>query len=91
MTYSNRITIQKKLIDRSNLKVKETVIISLKGEEILLIPDSKDLRGIKILGVRKIDEKGRILLPPSIVDAKSKWKPYLLDGQIYLTKKLIDD
>ena len=88
MTNSNRVTISKRLINRSNLKGKNTVVISIKGKDILLIPESKDLEGVKIIGIRKIDNKGRILLPSSIMEISSKWIPYLLDGQIYLTKDL---
>ena len=88
MANSNRVTILKELISRSNLKEKDTVAISIKGKDILLIPESEDLKGVKVICIRKIDEKGRILLPSSIMEISSKWIPYLLDGQIYLTKDL---
>ena len=88
MANLNRITIPKELSKRSSLKEKDKVAIAIKGKDILLIPESEDLKGVKVICIRKIDEKGRILLPSSIIEMSSKWTPYLLDGQIYLTKDL---
>ena len=86
---ARRVTIPKVLLDRSNLKGVEKVLIAVKGKEILIIPESGEIeQGVKVLGIRSIDEKGRIVLPKFIAEMSSDWTPYLLDGQIWVTRAI---
>lgn len=86
---ARRVTIPKVLLDRSNLKGVEKVLVAVKGKEILIIPESGEVeQGVKVLGIRSIDKKGRIVLPKFIAEMSSDWTPYLLDGQIWVTRAI---
>ena len=86
---AKRIAVPMDLLNRSDLKGAKKVFIAVKGKEILLIPESGELeQGAKIFGLRSIDNKGRIVLPKLFSEVSSDWTPYLLDGQIWVTRKI---
>ena len=78
-----RLTISLGLVEHSNLKGAKKVFIAIENKELLLIPESEELKqGVKIYWFKTIDEKGRIIFPDSLVKISSDWTPYLVNGEI---------
>ncbi len=86
---ANRLSIPIALLNRSNLKGVKKVFVAVKDKQILFIPESEEIeQGVKVFGLRAIDSKGRIILPKPFLEMSSDWIPYLLDGQIWVTRKI---
>lgn len=60
-----RILIPKELIEKSDLKKVDQIIITLNDKGILLIPYQEDYKDYNVLGIRSLD-KGRFSLPNHI-------------------------
>ena len=60
-----RILIPKELIEKSDLKKVDQIIITLNDKGILLIPYQEDYKDYNVLGIRFLD-KGRFSLPNHI-------------------------
>ena len=83
-----RMTIPKELLDRSNLKGVNKILLILEGKEILLIPYTEEWQGLKVLGSRALDEKGRFFFPTSIHVSPNELIPFILDGEIWITRHI---
>ena len=88
----NRLIIPQELYEFSNLKGVDTVYIGIRGEDILFIPgESKEMpKDVKIYGVRKLDEKKRVILPQPFKKVSNEWEIYLLNGEILATWNIIE-
>lgn len=84
-----RISIPAELRELSNLKEVKKVILTTRGEDILFIPYSEEnLEEVKAYGIRAVDSKGRVMLPPLFVRMSSEWEVYLLNGEILATRHI---
>lgn len=83
-----RMLIPKELLDRSNLKGKNKILITLLDGKILLIPYKEDWDGLQVLGSRALDEKGRFCIPSCLHVSPDDLMPFILDGEIWITRHI---
>lgn len=83
-----RMTIPKELLDRSNLKGANKILLTLVDGKILLVPYKEDWDGLQILGSRALDEKGRFFVPTYLNISPNELMPILLDGEIWITRHI---
>ena len=81
-----RVSILKELIERSDLKGVNKVIISLEGNEILLRPYEDDLEDIDIIAIRSLDDKGLFALPKIIHMDPKEIIIILREGRIWMKR-----
>lgn len=83
-----RMTIPKELLDKSNLKGANKILFILEGKEILLSPYTEDWQGLKVLGSRALDEKGRFFFPTNLHVSPEELMIYNCDGEIWITRHI---
>lgn len=82
------MTIPKELLDKSSLKGVNKILLILEGKEILLIPYTEEWQGLKVLGSRALDEKGRFFFPTNLHISPDELMLYFLDGEIWITRHI---
>ncbi len=80
-----RILIPKELLEKSDLKKAEQIIITLSDNGILLIPYQEDYKEFNVLGIRSLD-KGRFLLPNHIRIPVKELVAVLYRGEIWIKR-----
>ena len=80
-----RILIPKELLEKSDLKKVEQIIITLNDNGILLIPYQDDYKKFKVLGIRSLD-KGRFSLPNNIRIPVKELIAVLYMGKIWIKR-----
>lgn len=83
-----RMTIPKELLDRSNLKGANKILLTLVDGKILLVPYKEDWDDLQVLGSRALDEKGRFFVPTYLNISPNELMPFLLDGEIWITRHI---
>lgn len=83
-----RMTIPKELLDKSNLKGVNKILLILEGKKILLVPYREDWDDLQVLGSRALDEKGRFFVPTYLNISPNELMPFLLDGEIWITRHI---
>lgn len=80
-----RILIPKELLEKSDLKKAEQIIITLSDNGILLILYQEDYKEFNVLGIRSLD-KGRFLLPNHIRIPVKELVAVLYRGKIWIKR-----
>ena len=84
-----RMTIPKEIFDKSNLKGVNKILFTLVGEKILLVPYTDDWKGLKVLGCRALDEKGRFYIPSNLHASPEELMIYNFEGEeIWITRHI---
>lgn len=80
-----RILIPKELLEKSDLKKVEQIIVTLNDNGILLVPYQDDYKEFNVLGIRSLD-KGRFSLPNNIRIPVKELVPVLYRGKIWIKR-----
>ena len=84
-----RMTIPKEILEKSNLKDTKKILVTLVGEDILLIPYTEDWKGLKVVGSRALDEKGRFRIPNSLHVSPEELMVYNFnEKEIWITRHI---
>lgn len=83
-----RMTIPKELLDRSNLKEANKILLTLVDGKILLVPYKEEWDGLQVLGSRALDEKGRFFIPAYLHISPNELITFLSDGEIWITRHI---
>ncbi len=83
-----RMLIPKELLDKSNLKGVNKVLLTLKEGRILLVPYREDWEDLQVLGSRALDEKGRFFIPMNLHVFPEELMAVLVNGEIWITRHI---